>query len=159
MFFCHQHQAGAIKSRNRSMQGHILFSVLSIILVLTLSPLLSAVGLSVCPIMRSHGFLFGCNINFKFIISLLLWSLATGNTIILLDSRLKKWSVPFIEKSVLLNCLFLVLSAIGLIYLHAHALNTIFQAGSPYSTQISAILFSSGLAIVLLQTALSMSLQ
>lgn len=136
------------------MQGPILFSVISTILVLTLSPLLSAVGLSVCPIMRSHGFLFGCNINFNFIMSLLLWNLATGNVAIALNRWLKKWPLPYLEKSVFFNALFLLLSFLGLLHLHANALHSIAQAGSPYSAQISAILFSAGLAVVLLQTAL-----
>jgi len=120
--------------------------------------MLADVGLSICPIMAEKGFWFGCEVNAKYVGSLMAWTLFAGNSILFLHQN-KNWQIrlqKYFDPATLLSILFFTLT-FGLLRMSQLKIESqIGAATSPYGLQISWILMVSGLASTFFLTALLM---
>lgn len=139
--------------RSLSKWPYFWFSLLSILVALPLSPLLSKAGMSICPILREHGFWLGCALNLRFVIYLLTVNLLFGNLAIwAMEKRPPR--LKSVDSSVLLGAIVLGSSLVATFTLRRIFWDSLMTAGSPLGRSISMVLVVAGSAISLFEVTL-----
>ncbi len=108
------------------------FTAISFILFvashLALIPILSFFGLNVCPVLKEHGFLFGCQVSTQFAFSVVMIQTLV---LLVLSFSVKKWPRGLLRKPLLAH-------SIPVLFLAIHFLNFYFNA-SVYDLQLGEI--------------------